>query len=80
MGDDLIPVLVTGASGYLGGSVLEMLRREGVNVIGVSRNAPGTISCNLTDTSAVQALLRENSASYRGALCSERTPQSRGLS
>ena len=59
MGDDLTPVLVTGASGYLGGSVLEMLRREGVNAVGVSRNAPGTITCDLTDTNAVQALLRE---------------------
>jgi len=59
MGDDLTPVLVTGASGYLGGSVLEMLRREGVNAIGLSCKSPGTINCDLTDASAVGTLLRD---------------------
>src|SRR4051794_13985260 len=41
-------VLLTGASGALGTAVTEYFLREGAEVVGVSRNAPGMLNGDLT--------------------------------
>lgn len=49
------PVLVTGASGYLGRHVMDLALQRGQSVVGVSRS--GYHACDLTDIRKVKALL-----------------------
>jgi nucleoside-diphosphate-sugar epimerase len=58
VGHDLIPVLVTGASGYLGARVLEQLSTAGIPAIGTACNAHGFVCCDLMDADAVESLMR----------------------
>lgn len=58
LGNDLTPVLVTGASGYLGARVLALLRASGIEAVGISRSAAhGLTECNLSNDSAVARLM-----------------------
>ncbi len=52
MGNDLTPVLVTGAAGYLGGRVLALLQAQGCPAVGVTHDR-----CDLLDPAAVKALV-----------------------
>jgi nucleoside-diphosphate-sugar epimerase len=52
VGNDIAPILVTGASGYLGGHVLDKIKEKGRLCIAVSRK-----DCDLIDIGAVRALL-----------------------
>lgn len=53
-------VVVTGASGYLGGEVLRALKALGVDAVGLARQ-PGTqiVNCDLLDNEGVKRILRE---------------------
>lgn len=58
LGNDLTPVLVTGASGYLGARVLAILGTSGIDAVGTSRSAGhGLMECDLCDDSAVARLM-----------------------
>ncbi len=64
LGHDLKTVLVTGASGYLGGRVLALLQEEGTPVVGVARNASrGLTPCDLTKPDAVELMMRRTDPS-----------------
>ncbi len=55
------PMLVTGASGLVGRSVLAHLALRGVEAVGVSRHgsaAARILSCDLTDAAAVSRLVK----------------------
>jgi nucleoside-diphosphate-sugar epimerase len=52
VGNDIAPILVTGASGYLGGHVLAKIKEKVQSCVAVSRR-----DCDLTDIGAVRALL-----------------------
>ena len=59
VGDDLTTTLVTGASGYLGGRVLQLLKARRIDAIGIARSRhPGLLACDLTDPRAVSKLSR----------------------
>lgn len=62
MGHALSPVLVTGASGYLGGRVLALLRSRGVLATGVARSGTD-LACDLLNSRAVHALLARHAGS-----------------
>jgi nucleoside-diphosphate-sugar epimerase len=59
LGDDLTPVLVTGASGYLGRRVLDLLKKNGLEAVGSARSRDGGLAtCDLTDRASVGELMR----------------------
>ncbi|EMO43152.1 NAD-dependent epimerase/dehydratase family protein [Leptospira noguchii] len=57
MGNDLEPILITGASGYLGNNVLLKLESRGLHCIPVSAQGSIGIQCELTDNKQVAHLL-----------------------
>ena len=57
VGHDLGPVLVTGASGYLGRRVVAVLAGAGIAYAETSRSSRAGEACDLTDASATRALL-----------------------
>jgi len=56
-------VLVTGATGYLGGCILNLLRSAGVNSLSVGRSARCDLVCDLLDRKATKDLLAQYSDS-----------------
>lgn len=52
-----IPVLVTGATGYLGVRVLQALCKTGIQAAGITGKTGGALPCDLTDSEAVHDLL-----------------------
>lgn len=58
VGDGLSPVLVTGASGFLGRRVLSRLQDDGVRAVGTDRGGGEFLQCDLTDRGAVTDLVR----------------------
>jgi nucleoside-diphosphate-sugar epimerase len=63
LGHALTPILVTGASGYLGAHILALLRDSGVSAFGVGRSKRCDTVCDLTDGAATVALLSQYSDS-----------------
>ena len=64
MGNDLSPILVTGASGYLGKQVIERLDERGLQSISVGlSNRTSSISCDLTKPQKVQKLFEQTNPS-----------------
>lgn len=59
MGNDLRPLLLTGASGYLGTFVLKRLNEIGLQSISVSLSGRGGISCDLTNPFNVKKLIEK---------------------
>ena len=59
LGDALNPILVTGASGYLGGRVLAMLQNNGMNALGVARSEQCDVVCDLLNHNATEALIAQ---------------------
>lgn len=59
LGNDLEPILVTGASGYLGSNVLSKLQSKGLRCVSVSANGSIGMQCNLTDSKQVISLLNK---------------------
>lgn len=59
MGNDLAPVLVTGAAGYLGGHVLANLKERGVPLVATGRTGNIGTPCDLTDMKKVRGLLEQ---------------------
>jgi len=57
MADDLTPILVTGAGGYLGGEILTILRSKGVHALAVGRSESCDIYCDLCDLDSVRSLI-----------------------
>ena len=57
VGNDLGPILLTGASGYLGRRVLSTLNAEGSSCVHTSLSGCAGEPCDLTDVNAVRALL-----------------------
>ena len=57
LGNDLAPILVTGAAGYLGGHVLANLKGKRLPCIATSRNGAVGAVCDLADIGAVRSLL-----------------------
>lgn len=57
VGDALSPILLTGASGYLGRRVLARLIARGVPCVPSSLSGAVGVACDLTDTAAVRRLL-----------------------
>ncbi len=57
MGNDLAPILITGATGYLGGSVLVNLSKKRLPFVATSFTGRVGERCDLTDLHAVDALL-----------------------
>ncbi|MFV2197670.1 SDR family NAD(P)-dependent oxidoreductase [Nocardiopsis sp. LOL_012] len=61
--------VVTGASGAFGGATATVLRRLGVNVVGLDRKpAPGVIGCDITDDAQVREAVPEAVADLGGRL------------
>jgi nucleoside-diphosphate-sugar epimerase len=58
MGNDLKPILLTGASGYLGRYVFDCLQKKGLQVIPVSFHGNVGIACDLTNPHDVEKLLK----------------------
>ena len=58
----MTPVLVTGASGYLGARVVALLRERGALAAATARRSDGCIPCDLTERRAVADLLAETAA------------------
>lgn len=52
-------VLVTGATGFIGRRVVSRLRKEGWDVLAVSRNGEGGVSLDLKDTEFVRFFLKK---------------------
>lgn len=54
-------ILVTGASGFVGGNLFEKLKKEGLNVIGTyyNKKLPDLIYCNLTDYEEVDDIVKD---------------------
>lgn len=75
MGHDLTHILVTGASGYLGGQILAMLRDKGVAALGVGRSESCNIVCDLCDFAATKALIEQHPDS-RIIHCAAAVPKS----
>ncbi len=58
MGHDIGPILVTGASGYLGGRIVAELSRIGVSSVPLSRQGmAGYPPCDMTDPDALSAFI-----------------------
>lgn len=53
VGHVLNPVIVTGASGYLGKRILKLLREKGIESLGLGRSLGCDIVCDLCDRNAV---------------------------
>ena len=53
LGHVLNPVLVTGASGYLGKRILKLLREKGIESLGLGRSLGCDIVCDLCDKNAL---------------------------
>ena len=70
-------VLVTGASGKLGGPLCEALLAEGYHVIGVSRHSPVGVAgveevhADVGDSAAMEALVARSDAVIHLATCKE---------
>ena len=56
------PILVTGASGYLGGRILAALKANDIPAVGTTGRARGALPCDLTDAHAVERLLAKTEA------------------
>jgi nucleoside-diphosphate-sugar epimerase len=59
LGHALTPILVTGASGYLGGQILALLRDSGLSSLGVGRSERCDTVCDLTDVASTIALISQ---------------------
>ncbi|MDX8549491.1 NAD(P)-dependent oxidoreductase [Methanospirillum sp. J.3.6.1-F.2.7.3] len=59
MGHDLGPVLVTGASGYLGTEILYLLEKNGIKFITMSNSGKSGFFCDLTDPEQVRVLIEK---------------------
>lgn len=59
MGNDLAPILVTGATGYLGGAVRANLMNKKMSYVATSRTRDLGEVCDLTDVDAVDVLLEK---------------------
>lgn len=59
MGNALGPILLTGAAGYLGRSVLVALERAGLQVVPTSRDGSRGARCDLTDAAQIAAVLKQ---------------------
>jgi len=57
LGHALTPILVTGAGGYLGGQILDLLRNSCARVLGVGRSERCEVVCDLSDSAATRALI-----------------------
>jgi nucleoside-diphosphate-sugar epimerase len=57
MGNDIAPILITGAAGYLGGSVLANLSKKRLSFAATSLTGRAGERCDLTDVHAVDVLL-----------------------
>lgn len=69
-------ILVTGASGYLGGHILSILRGKGLDALGVGRSEKCDIFCDLRDPDATKTLIAQNQ-DCRIIHCAAAVPKSR---
>lgn len=60
VGNDIRPILVTGASGYLGTGILQLLEQYHIKSIGVSSSGKSEILCDLTDPKQVRVIIEKN--------------------
>lgn len=75
LGDALIQILVTGATGFLGGCVLCMLKNNGMNALGVGRSTQCDVVCDLLDRNATKGLIAQHPDS-RIIHCAAAVPKS----
>jgi nucleoside-diphosphate-sugar epimerase len=59
MGHGIGPILVTGASGYLGTVILDLLKQYHLRYIGVSSSGKSGVLCDLTDPEQVKKIIEE---------------------
>lgn len=76
MGYALTQFIVTGASGYLGGQILSMLREKNIPALGVGRSKSCDLICDLRDRNATQALITKF-PSHRVIHCAAAVPKSK---
>jgi len=75
LGNVLSQILVTGATGFLGGQILDMLKNKGVNALGVGRSKQCDVVCDLLDRKATEAMLAQHPA-IRIIHCAAAVPKS----